>query len=90
MQNSLRMAVAGAGGSGQRHAQAIKELEGAELAAVCDIDPAKARELAEKHGIWRYGTDLAVMFTEGGMLLEKCAAAGVHCIADAEQFNTKG
>ena len=96
MQNSLRMAVAGAGGIGHRHAQAITELNGAELAAICDIDAAKARELAELHGVRRHGTDLAALLADGGidavticsdhgsheLLLDACAAAGVHCIVE--------
>lgn len=96
MEHSLRIAVAGAGGIGQRHAQAITELHGGELAAVCDIDPARARELADRHGVRRVGTDLAQLLAEGdidavtictdhgshGRLVDVCAAAGVHCIVE--------
>ena len=96
MQNSLGMAVAGAGGIGRRHAKAITEMNGAHLAAVCDIDAARARALADEHGVARHGTDLAAMLKDGGidavticsdhgshgLLLEICAAAGVHCIVE--------
>jgi predicted dehydrogenase len=96
MQNSLGLAVVGAGNIGRRHAKAITELSGAHLAAVCDIDAARARALAEQHGVSRHGTSLAGMLKQGGIdavtictdhgshrrLLEICAASGVHCIVE--------
>jgi predicted dehydrogenase len=96
MQDRLRFAVAGAGGIGARHAQAIMDIDAAELVAVCDIDAARAADLASAHGVARHGTDLASMLAKGGIdavtictdhgshgrLLEACAAARVHCIVE--------
>ncbi|HSW50937.1 MAG TPA: Gfo/Idh/MocA family oxidoreductase [Bryobacteraceae bacterium] len=46
----VRMAVVGAGEFGRRHMRVIRELPGAELAAVADIDAGRARSAAEEHG----------------------------------------
>lgn len=43
-----KMGVIGVGGWGKHHARVLKELEC--LAAVCDIDAARAKETATKHG----------------------------------------
>lgn len=43
-----KMAVIGVGGWGKHHARVLNELEC--LAAVCDIDAARAKEIATKHG----------------------------------------
>jgi predicted dehydrogenase len=96
MQKTLRMAVAGAGGIGERHAEAITQLDPAELVAVCDIDAGRASALAARFGAERHGTDLSALLADGGidavticsdhgshgLLLDKCAAAGVHCIVE--------
>src|SRR4051812_693131 len=92
----LNVAVAGAGGIGKHHAEAIASLTGARLAAICDIDADKARALADATGAPRHGADLAEMLAEGGIdavsictdhgshgkLVRTCAKAGVHCIVE--------
>ena len=44
--NKLRVAVVGAGEFGKRHMRAIAQSSRADLAAVVDIDPARAAEAA--------------------------------------------
>ncbi|MCC6222604.1 MAG: Gfo/Idh/MocA family oxidoreductase [Thermoleophilia bacterium] len=46
----LRVAILGAGFAGTFHAQAWAECAGAEIAAVVDAEPARAREVAERFG----------------------------------------
>ena len=46
----LRIGIVGAGVMGSAYAKALGEYERAELAAVCDLDAARARELAEPCG----------------------------------------
>ena len=46
----LRLAVAGAGQFGRNHCRVIHECERAELAAVVDIDPARASDAAALYG----------------------------------------
>lgn len=49
-----RTAVIGCGAWGTQHARVYRELESTELMAVCDIDKAKARKVAERYGIDAY------------------------------------
>lgn len=62
----LRIAVAGAGRFGELHLRAWREA-GAEIAAVVDIDPARASEVAERWEIAHHGTALEAMLAEGGV-----------------------
>jgi predicted dehydrogenase len=59
MPERMRVAVVG-GGIGVFHINAYKSLpELYDLAAICDIDRAKAQQLATDHGIPRVTTDIA-------------------------------
>ena len=46
-----RIGIIGVGGMGQGHAGYMAQLEEAKLTAVCDIEPAVCREVAEKYGV---------------------------------------
>ena len=54
MSANLRIAVVGAGVIGRLHARAIAEAEGAELAAVVDVDEERAKEVGGEHGVSSY------------------------------------
>jgi predicted dehydrogenase len=58
----LRFALVGCGRIAQRHAELLGrgQIEGARLAAVCDIDPARARKFGEQYKVPFY-TDMRVM-----------------------------
>jgi len=58
MSKRLKLALIGAGHMGKFHAQAIAERADAELAVVCDVDTARAAQVAEAHGA-RVETDVA-------------------------------
>ena len=45
-----RFAVIGTGLWGEMHAKTYREHPGAELAAVCDLNPERARAVAAAHG----------------------------------------
>jgi predicted dehydrogenase len=47
----IRVAVVGVGALGQHHARVYAGLGGARLAGVCDTNPERAREIAERHGV---------------------------------------
>lgn len=53
--NALRVAVVGAGAFGRNHVRAIRQIEGAELAAIIDVDRDKALALAEEFGSKAFG-----------------------------------
>ncbi|HXV46633.1 MAG TPA: Gfo/Idh/MocA family oxidoreductase [Nitrososphaera sp.] len=49
-----KIAVIGVGGWGKNHARVLKELGC--LAAICDLEAAKAKEIAGKHGVQSYSS----------------------------------
>lgn len=61
MTNIVRFGLVGCGGIGGTHANALALLSEAKLVAVCDVDPAKAKAMAEKFGLDRYFTTAAEM-----------------------------
>ena len=66
MTDSIRVGVIGCGFFAQNHLHSWKGLagQGAELVAVCDIDPAKAKAAAENFGAARWHSDPEKMFRE--------------------------
>ncbi len=91
--SALRGAVIGCGFFAQNHLQAWGDIKDVRLAAVCDIDPAKAQQAAELTGAVPY-TDVGTMLDTEGLdfvdiattmathepLVSQAAAAGVHVI----------
>lgn len=89
----MRGAVIGCGFFAQNHLKAWGDVQGAELVAVCDRDPAKAEAAAALTGAVGY-VDVDAMFTAEKLdfvdiattmethelLVEKAAAAGCHVI----------
>jgi len=66
MSDQIALGVVGCGFFAQNHLHAWGDLrgEGAEIAAVCDIDPAKAKAAAERFGVPCWFTDAETMFRE--------------------------
>jgi predicted dehydrogenase len=75
----LRFAIVGCGVIHGTHVKAIQSLpDEAELVAVCDEDPERARATAEKHGVAAF-TDLAAMLREAEFdVLNVCTPSGLH------------
>src|SRR6266704_2760472 len=48
---TVRVGVVGVGALGQHHARVYAGLPGARLAGVYDVDPARAAEVAARHGV---------------------------------------
>jgi predicted dehydrogenase len=48
---TTRVAVVGVGALGQHHARVLAGLDGAQLAGVCDVDAARAAEVAGRYGV---------------------------------------
>ena len=63
MNGMVKAAVIGVGAMGRHHARVYKELPGADLVGVVDIDPAQAKQIGDQHGTRAY-TDYGVMFAE--------------------------
>lgn len=90
---TLRAAVIGAGYLGNFHAQKYAQLDGVELAAVVDSNPARAREIAAKYGApaetdYRRAlerVDLASIVVPPARhydIARACLAAGVHTLVE--------
>jgi predicted dehydrogenase len=89
---SLRIGIVGCGKIADGHAEVVKHLEGAELAAVCDREPLLAEQLAVRYGVPAWYGDLDQMLqrehldvvhitTPPGVHLaitRQCIAAGAH------------
>ena len=74
----LRVALVGCGLISLYHLRAWQAV-GAEIAAVCDIDRAKAATRAEEFGVDRIYTDAAAMFADGGFdAVDIAASVGAH------------
>ena len=67
MTKAVRVGVIGCGYFARYHLAAWTALDGAELAAVCDIDPAKAEAAARETGAPRWFTDAAAMLREADL-----------------------
>jgi UDP-N-acetylglucosamine 3-dehydrogenase len=61
--NGLKVAVVGVGGWGKNHARVLKDLGC--LAAICDLDAARAKELAGKYGAQSYSSLDEMLDKEG-------------------------
>ncbi len=48
---TVRFGIIGVGGMGQGHCESLKKVEEAQLTAICDIDPATAKNVGTKHGV---------------------------------------
>jgi len=93
-QKSQRVAVVGCGFFAQNHIQAWRSLEGAELVAVCDTQPERARDAAQLAGGVACFTDISDMLRKAApdvvdivtsppshrALAEICAAHKTHAI----------
>jgi UDP-N-acetylglucosamine 3-dehydrogenase len=76
--NGTRIAVVGVGGWGKNHARVLKELGC--LVAICDLDAARAKELATKHGVHSYSSveDMLANETLEGALV--CTPTKTHSV----------
>jgi UDP-N-acetyl-2-amino-2-deoxyglucuronate dehydrogenase len=62
-EQTIGLALVGCGGIGMSHARAIAALPDAKIAAVVDVDPARAQSFADRFGVPTVSTDLAEILT---------------------------
>lgn len=88
----LRIGIVGCGKIADGHAEVVKHLEGAELAAVCDREPLLAEQLAVRYGVPAWYGDMGEMLARERLdvvhittppavhlpLTRQCVAAGAH------------
>lgn len=81
---TLRIGVIGLGAIGPSHIFAIDEVEGCELAAVCDVREEAAAEQGKKHGV-PFFTDTREMVTSEAVdAVTLCTPSGYHLDAALE------
>ncbi len=100
-ENPLRIALIGCGRIAGHHCQSIREVDGVEIAAVCDLDRAKADAYANQFGIPAFESyhamfahipdiDIAAIMTPSGMHFEHAEEIirmyGKHVIIEKPTF----
>src|SRR5262245_18733796 len=90
MSQPLRVAIVGCG-IGAEHAAAYRRLgDRFELLAICDLDEARARELAATYDIPRVATDLAPLCQMGDLdVIDLCTSPRLH-FAQIQQVLASG
>lgn len=94
MAGQIRIALIGCGFFARNQLHGWADIDGAEVVAICDRDPARLEDAGDQFGISRRYQDAAQMFADGGFdvvdiattapshraLVEMAAGAGVHVI----------
>ncbi|HLI87575.1 MAG TPA: Gfo/Idh/MocA family oxidoreductase [Ktedonobacteraceae bacterium] len=78
MAEKLRFGIVGCGVIGPFHAKAISSLPDAQLVAVADIEPEKARKLAEQYGVTPYSSLENMLSRERLDVVDVCTPSGMH------------
>jgi predicted dehydrogenase len=77
---SVRVGVIGCGVQGRVHLDQYRQLDGVEIAAVCDLDPVRVEAAARDYGAARHATDYrALLAGEPLDLISLCTMPDSHC-----------
>jgi predicted dehydrogenase len=75
----IRFGIVGCGAIGPTHAGAILQMADAELVAVADLIPARAKSVAEKFGVSKIYGDPAELFADRNVdVVCLCTPSGIH------------
>lgn len=78
MPRSLRGLFIGAGFFSRNHLHAWAEVDGAEITAICDLDPARAEAAAREFGIADWYTDAAILKSGAFDFVDICTTMETH------------
>jgi len=91
----LRVGIVGCGAISRNHLEAFAAVDGTEVVAVCDVDPARARAAADAHGVPAAYGSVEELLAHGVDIVSVCtphpthrdvvlaaAAAGVHVLCE--------
>lgn len=96
MTGKVRVGIVGCGNIAKAHAAALATLPEADFVACCDVDEARARTLADRHGVFEVFTDVGALLASGRVeavsvctphpghaaVVLAAAAAGVHVLVE--------
>ena len=74
----LRFALIGCGNIARKHAEALRRIEGAELAAVCDVDAGRARAIGTEHHVPHFTDQEQMLASEPIDVLSVLTPSGDH------------
>ena len=78
---SMRVGVIGCGVQGRVHLDAYQSLAGVEIAAVADLDPARAQAAARDYDAGRWATDYTALLAGADLdLVSVCTMPDSHCV----------
>ena len=86
----MRVMIVGTGAIAYRHAAAVRNLDGADLVAVCDVRREAADALADRFAVESRYTDLATMLASEQADLAIIATWGIYHADIVEQLATSG
>ncbi|MBV9172986.1 MAG: Gfo/Idh/MocA family oxidoreductase [Chloroflexi bacterium] len=86
----MRVIIVGAGAIAYRHAAACRDLDGADLVAVCDVRQEAADALGERFGVAKRHTDLDALLGEQEADLAIIATWGAYHAQVSERLATSG
>jgi len=75
---SFRIGIVGCGRISQYHLEAIAKVEGLALAAVCDIDEARAKEAGDRHGVPWFASLDSMLAGAPMDIVAVCTPSGLH------------
>lgn len=78
MRDSLGAGLIGCGAISVNHVKALRQLEGACLEAVCDIDPAHLEKAAEENGVHGYADYRELLRDERVQVVHVCTPHDLH------------
>ena len=88
MNKKIKFAIVGCGSIGKRHIAVVDAAEDAELAAICDIEEQRCKELSEAYGGIPYFTDYATMLNSIEVdVINICTPHGLHAEMSIDAAN---
>lgn len=85
----MKVAVIGLGYMGQNHARILTTLKNVELAAVCDIDPKRANDIAGSYGAKRYVNYQELLNAEKLDAVFICLPTSLHYVSAVQALKRK-
>jgi len=75
---NFRIALAGCGRISKNHFDAIEKIDGLDLVAVCDVDPARAEKAASERGVACYSTYEKMLKEANAEVITIATPSGLH------------